>query len=174
MRTANRVASLLLAAALLAGGVLLAVQALLVTLDRPTPLLARTGWYDTLTGTRWRDPSVRAAAGVAVLLGLAVLTAQLRRWTPVRLRVDEREGWYLHRRSVERRLADAASAVPGVRRARVRVRRRGAEWRPRVRATGDPAARAEVEFAVHQELRHLAAPDTGRIEVRLLPHGWPA
>ncbi|MBQ0901190.1 DUF6286 domain-containing protein [Micromonospora sp. U21] len=173
MRTANRVASLLLAATLLAGGALLAVQALLITLDRPAPLLAPTGWYDTLTSARWRDPGVRAVAGGAVLLGLAVLAAQLRRWTPVRLRVDERDGWYLHRRCVERRLADAASTVPGVRRARVRVRRRGAEWRPRVRATGDPAARAEVEFAVHQELHHLAAPRTGRIEVRLLPREWP-
>ncbi|RLP85450.1 hypothetical protein EAD89_23930 [Micromonospora sp. BL4] len=172
MRTANRVASLVLAAALLAGGVLLAVQALLVTLDRPTPLLTRTDWYDTLTSTGWRDPGVRAVAGGAVLLGLVVLAAQLRRWTPVRLRVDERDGWHLHRRCVERRLADAVGTVPGVRRARVRVRRRGAEWRPRVRATGDPAARAEVEFAVHQELHRLAAPRTGRIEVRLLPRGW--
>ncbi|PWR04982.1 hypothetical protein DKT68_29400 [Micromonospora acroterricola] len=174
MRTANRVASLLLAAALLAGGALLAVQALLVTLDQRAPLLARTGWYDALTGTRWSDPGVRAVAGGAVLLGLAVLAAQLRRWTPVRLSIDERDGWHLHRRCVERRLADAAATVPGVRQARVRVRRRGDQWRPRIRATGDPAARAEVEFAVRQELHRLAAPRTGRIEIRLLPQGRPA
>ncbi|MFF4874503.1 Asp23/Gls24 family envelope stress response protein [Micromonospora sp. NPDC000668] len=174
MRTANRIASLLLAAALLAGGALLAVQALLVTLDRPAPLFPRTGGYDALTNTQWRDPTVRAMAGAALLLGLSILIAQLRRWTPVRLRIDERDGWYLHRRCVERRLADAARAVPGVHRARVRVRRRGDQWRPRVRASGDPATRAEVEFAVHQELHRLAAQRTGRIEVRLLPGGRPA
>ncbi|MFC5926657.1 DUF6286 domain-containing protein [Micromonospora vulcania] len=174
MRTVNRVASLLLAAALLVGGALLAVQSLLVTLRRPTPLLDQSGWYDALTSTRWRDPTVRAAAGAAVLVGLAVLVAQLRRWTPLRLRVDEGDGWYLHRRCVERRLADAAGAVPGVRRARVRIRRRGTQWHPRVRASGDPAARAEVEFAVHQELHRLAAPRTGRIDVRLLPLRRPA
>ncbi|GAB3935978.1 hypothetical protein GCM10027614_11740 [Micromonospora vulcania] len=75
---------------------------------------------------------------------------------------------------MERRLADAAGAVPGVRRARVRIRRRGTQWHPRVRASGDPAARAEVEFAVHQELHRLAAPRTGRIDVRLLPLRRPA
>ncbi|MFE9189828.1 DUF6286 domain-containing protein [Micromonospora sp. NPDC007208] len=173
MRTANRVASVLLATALLLGGTATTVQALLLTLHRPT-LLDTTGWFDALSGTRWRDPTVRAVAGGALLLGLALLVAQLRRWTPVRLRTDERDGWHLHRRCVERRLADAASAVPGVLRARVRVRRRGGQWRPRVRATGDPAARAEIEFAVHQELHRLTAPRPARIDVRLLPRRRPA
>ncbi|MCX5116608.1 DUF6286 domain-containing protein [Micromonospora sp. NBC_00362] len=173
MRTANRVASLLLATALLLGGAAVAVQALLLTAHRPTPL-DTSGWLDALSGTRWDDPTVRVVAGGALLLGLLILVAQLRRWTPVRLPADERDGWYLHRRCVERRLAAAACAVPGVRRARVRVRRRGGQWRPRVRATGDPAARAEVEFAVHQELRHLTAPRPARIDVRLLPRRRPA
>lgn len=168
MRSVNRIASLLLATALLVGGALVVVQALLRTLDRPAPL-DTAGWFDALSGTRWSDPTVRAVAGGALLLGLAILVAQLRRWTPVRLATDDREGWYLHRRCVERRLADAARAVPGVRRARVHVRRRGGQWRPRVRATGDPAARAEIEFAVHQELHRLTAPRPGRIDVRLLP-----
>ncbi|MFI6781218.1 DUF6286 domain-containing protein [Micromonospora sp. NPDC050276] len=173
MRSANRVASLLLATALLIGGAVAAVQALLLTLHRRTPL-DTAGWFDALGGTRWRDPTVRAVAGGALLLGLAILVAQLRRWAPVRLRTDEHDGWYLHRRCVERRLADAASAVPGVRHARVRVRRRGGQWRPRVRATGDPATRAEIEFAVHQELHRLTAPRPGRIDVRLLPRRRPA
>ncbi|WP_410809140.1 Asp23/Gls24 family envelope stress response protein [Micromonospora sp. 067-2] len=174
MRTANRVATLLLAAALLAGGALLAVQALLVTMGRPTPLLAPPGWYDALTGTRWRDPPVRVFAGGVVLLGLAILVAQLRRWRPVGLRVDERDGWHLHRRCLERRLAETTDTVPGVRRARVRVRRRGDQWRPRVRASGDPAAHAEVEFAVRQELQRLAAPGTGQVDILLRSGGRPS
>jgi hypothetical protein len=167
MRTANRVASLLLAAVLLVGGALVATEALLAVLGRPGLLLDRTGWYDTLTTTRRSDSAVRIAATAAVLLGIAILVAQLRRWTPVRLRLDERDGWHLHRRSVERRLAAAAAAVPGVRHATVRVRRREAGWRPRVRASGNPAAQAEVEFAVRRELHRLGSP--GPIEVRLHP-----
>ncbi|WP_422740215.1 Asp23/Gls24 family envelope stress response protein [Micromonospora sp. WMMD729] len=170
MATVNRVASALLAVTLLVGGVLLATQALLAAVGRLTTLLLRPGWADTLTTTRWHDPGVRTAAGVAVGLGLVVLAAQLRRWTPVRLRVDQRDGWHLYRRCVERRLTDAVDTVPGVRRTQVRVRRDGDRWRPRLRATGDPAARAEVEFAVRQELRHLAAPGADRVDLRLLPH----
>ncbi|MFG1841406.1 DUF6286 domain-containing protein [Micromonospora sp. NPDC049175] len=173
MRSVNRVASLLLATVLLVGGALVAAQALLLALDRPVPL-EPTGWLDALSGARWRDPGVQAVAGGAVLLGLVILVAQLRPWTPVRLRTDQHDGWHLHRRSVERRLADAAGAVPGVRRARVRVRRRGGQWRPRVRATGDPAARPEIEYAVHQELHRLTAPRSGPVDVRLQPRRRPA
>ncbi|MGW5561674.1 DUF6286 domain-containing protein [Micromonospora sp. NPDC003944] len=173
MRTANRLASLLLATALLIGGAAVAVQALLLTLHRSTPL-DTDRWFDALGDTRWGDPTVRAVAGGALVFGLALLVAQLRRWAPVRLRTDAHDGWYLHRRGVERRLANAASAVPGVRRARVRLRPRGDTWRPRIRATGDPAARAEIEFAVRQELHRLTAPRPARIEVRLVPRRRPA
>ncbi|MBQ1031770.1 DUF6286 domain-containing protein [Micromonospora parva] len=173
MRTANRIASVLLGAALLVGGAVTAVQAVLLTVHRRAPL-DTTGWWDALSATRWRDPTVRTVATASLLLGLALLAAQLRRWAPVRLRADEHDGWYLHRRCVERRLADAAAAVPGVRRARARLRRHHGQWRPRIRASGDPAARAEIEFAVHQELHRLTAPRPARVDVRLLPRRRPA
>ncbi|MEU8300684.1 DUF6286 domain-containing protein [Micromonospora sp. NPDC048909] len=168
MRTANRLATLLLAAALLVGGALAAVEALLAAAGRPALLVEPAGWSATLRTTRWDDPAVRGLAVAVILLGLTILAAELRRWSPSRL--DAGDGWHLHRRSVERRLTVAVRSVPGVRRARVRIHRRGAEWRPRVTATGDPAARDEVEFAVHQELHRLAAPRPGRIDVRLLGH----
>ncbi|MEU2610044.1 hypothetical protein ABZ570_00410 [Micromonospora sp. NPDC007271] len=167
MRTVNRIATLLLAVALLTGGALLAIGALLAAAGRPGPLVHR--WYATLTTIRWQDAPVRAVAAGVTLLGVVMLVAQLRRWQPVRLRLAEQDGWHLHRRSVERRLARAARAVPSVRRARVRVRRHGDTWRPRVTATGDPAARGDVEFALRQELDRLAAPRPGPIEVRLVP-----
>ncbi|SCF22065.1 hypothetical protein GA0074695_4475 [Micromonospora viridifaciens] len=171
MRTVNRIATLLLAVALLAGGALVAVGALLAAAGRPAPLLHR--WYAALTTARWQDGPVRAVAAGVTLLGLVALVAQLRRWHPVRLRLAEADGWHLHRRSVERRLARAACAVPSVRRARVRLRRRGGTWRPRVTATGDPAARDDVEFTLRRELDRLAAPRPGLIEIRLLPARRP-
>ncbi|TDC32857.1 hypothetical protein E1211_20205 [Micromonospora sp. 15K316] len=168
MRTANRLATLLLAVVLLVGGVLLAVEALLAAAGRPALLVDLAGWAAILGKTRWDDWAVRAAAGGALLLGLGLLLAELRRWRPLRL--DAGDGWHLHRRCLERRLAVAAGSVPGVRRARVRVRRHGAQWRPRVVVTGDPATRDEVEFAVRQELHRLATPRPGPIEV-WLPSG---
>ncbi|MFR9777898.1 DUF6286 domain-containing protein [Micromonospora sp. MS34] len=167
MRTVNRVGTLLLAVALLVGGVLVAAAGLLAALGRSGPL--PPDWPATLATTRWRDPPVRAVAASLTLLGLVVLVAELRRWRPTRLRLPGDDGWHLHRRSVERRLARAARSVPSVRRARVRVRRRGDAWRPRVTATGDPAARADVEFALRRELDRLAAPRRDRIEIRLVP-----
>ncbi|MEU0156658.1 DUF6286 domain-containing protein [Micromonospora fulviviridis] len=167
MRTVNRVATLLLAVALLAGGVLVAVAGLLAALGRPGPLPA--GWSATLGTVRWRDAPVRTVAATVTLLGLLLLVAELRRWRPTRLRLTDDDGWHLHRRSVERRLARAVRSVPSVRRARVRVRRRGDAWRPRVTATGDPAARADVEFALRRELDRLTAPRRDPIQVRLVP-----
>lgn len=167
MRWLNRIATALLAVALLVGGPVLVVEGVLAALGHPGPFLPR--WSATLTRTRWQDGSVRAVALTITLLGLLLLVAELRRWRPTRLRLTAEDGWHLHRRSLERRLARAVRAVPSIRRARVRIRRRGDNWRPRITATGDPAARADVEFAVHRELDRLAAPRPGRIEVRLLP-----
>ena len=123
MRTVNRVATLLLAVTLLTGGVLVAVEAALAALGRPGLLLPRG--HAALTGTRWQDAPARSVAAAVTLLGLVVLAAELRRWRPTRLRLDGNDGWHLHRRSVERRLAGAVRSVPSVRRARVRIRRRG-------------------------------------------------
>jgi hypothetical protein len=168
MRVVNRLGSLLLAFVLLAGGLLLAAEAAAVALDRPL-LIDRTGWYHTLTSTRLDHPVVRAVVIGATVLGLLILAAQLRRWSPERLAVQLGDGWHLQRRSVERQLASTADDVPGVSSARARIRRRGASWRPRIRAVGDPAVRPAVERAVRDELARLAAPETDPVEIELVP-----
>ena len=161
MRTVNRVASLLLAAALLLGGALLAAQALLVSLHRQASVLDRTGWYDTLTGTRWRDPTVRVGGRPAVLGTCVILVAQLRRWTPVA--ASARRVRRLAPAPPQRgaRLADVAGArsVYAAPASRAAARRQVASPGTRQRRS---RARPEVEYAVRQELRRLAAPPTGR------------
>jgi hypothetical protein len=168
MRLVNRFASLLLAFALLGGGLLLAAEAVTVSLDRPSLLIDRAGWFRTLTGTPLNDPVVRAVAIGVTALGLLILLAQLRRWAPDRLALPSAENWHLQRRSVERRLAGTADGVPGVRSATARIRRRGDSWRPRIRAVADPAVRPAVERAVREELERLSAPETGAIDVELI------
>jgi hypothetical protein len=167
MRTVNRAATLLLALLLLPGGVLLAVEATLVALDRPALLVDPDTWYAALGSTPAGAPVVRLVASAVLLVGLVVLVAELRRWQPRRIALPGRDGWHLHRRSVERRLALVARDVPGIRRSRVRIRRRGAAWRPRITATGDPTTAPALESAVHRELERLGAPLAARIEVRL-------
>jgi hypothetical protein len=91
------------------------------------------------------------AAGV---VGLLLLLAELRPWKPDRLLAGRAETtpWWLSRRSVERRTATMAVAVPGVSRARAKARGRPKRWHLRVRAEGLADRREEVNRAVRQEL----------------------
>lgn len=160
MRVFNRLASLLLALALLAGGLLVAVEAVLIGLDR-APLLIDRGWYQDLTGTRFSDRSfLLVAIGVGVL-GLLILFLQLRRWRPTRLAVPVGPGWHVQRRSAERALAGAATGQSGVDSASVRIKERRGVWHPFVTAVGDPQARPGVEAAVRAELARLAGHSNG-------------
>ena len=168
MRVVNRLASLLLGFVLLGGGLLLAAEAVAVALGRPSLLIDRRGWYDTLTGTPLGHPVVRAVAIAVTVLGLLILLTQLRRWAPDRLAVRLGDNWHLQRRSVERRLASAANELPGVRSATARVHGRAAHWHPRVRAVADPALRPGGEQAVRDELDRLAAPRADAMDVQLI------
>lgn len=167
MRVLNRLASALLALVLLAGGLLTAVEALLVGLDRGPLLVPRQEWYETLTTTNASDWTFRAVAIGVGVLGLLILAFQLRRWRPPRLRVPLADGWHVQRRSAERALASAAQGQPGIAAATVRLRERRGTWRPAVTAFGDPAARPQVEAAVRGELARLAAGANG-IDVRVV------
>ena len=171
MRLVNRVASLLLALVLLAGGLLVVAEVIVIALDRPSLVVDRAGWYGTLTTTRLGQPEIRAAAVGVAVLGLLILIGQLRRWTPDRLPTGLADGWHLQRRSVERRLATAADTVPGVTTATARLRRRGTVWRAQIRAIGDASARPAVETAVRRELDRLAAPATEHVGVDLVRGG---
>jgi hypothetical protein len=168
MRVVNRLASMLLAIILLGGGLLLAAEAAAYALGRPALLINRAGWANTLTTTRVGDPLILAIAIAVGVLGLLILFTQLRRWTPDRLPVPHADGWHLHRRSLERRLAGAADRVPGVTDAQARIRRNGNAWRSWIRAVGDPAARPQVESAIRQEFDRLAVPPTAQLEINLL------
>ena len=167
MPIVNRLASVLLGLALLAAGLLAAVEAVLVGLDRKALWIPRDDWYARLTTTGWRDNSVVFVAVVAGAIGLLILLFQLRPWPPERVAVGGVDGWYVQRRSAEHRLAAAASSVPGVHEARARVRGRTGKWRAAVKAAGDRDARPAVEQAVRAELERMAAPETVRVGVSL-------
>ncbi|MFC0531720.1 DUF6286 domain-containing protein [Phytohabitans kaempferiae] len=167
MAVVNRLASLLLGIVLLAAGLLLAIEAALLGLDRPSLWVPRDAWYARLTQTRFSDNSFLFVALVIGVVGLLVLLAQLRPRRPDRVPVGEADGWYLNRRSVEQRLAEVANRVPAVHDAHVRVRGRGRQWRAVVKAAGDRASIPDVEQAVRGELDRLAAPDTVKVGVSL-------
>lgn len=168
MRLVNRLATLLLAFVLLSGGLLLIAEVFAVALDRPALAVDRRGWYRTLTTIQLDDPWVRTGIVAAGVLGLLILFGQLVRWKPDRLPTRLADGWHLQRRSVERQLAAAANAVPGVAAASARVRRDGIGWRTRIRAAGDTAVGPEVETAIRHELERLGAAPDDRLRVEMI------
>jgi hypothetical protein len=157
VRLVNRLATLALALALLGGGLLLVAEVVTVALNRPSLVVDRTGWYDTLTTVRLENAWVRTIVIGLGVLGLLILAGQLLRWKPDRLPSRLADGWHLQRRSVERQLASAADAVPGVASARARVRRDGIGWRARIRAVGADSSRSAVENAIRREMERLGA-----------------
>ncbi|MEV6520404.1 hypothetical protein AB0M43_00510 [Longispora sp. NPDC051575] len=162
MRLFNRLVSVLLALALLAGGIVVAVEGILVAADRPAWIVPRRSWYDTATTTHWADTPVLAVSVAAVVLGLAVLVVQLRRWAPDRLPVAD--GWHVQRRATERHLVEAVSRIPAVTVTRARLRR---GWKVAVTASGRRDDRPAVRKVVQEELAHLSAPGTDHVSIRM-------
>ncbi|MGY0234171.1 hypothetical protein [Longispora urticae] len=163
MRLFNRLASVLLALALLGAGIVLAVEGILVAAGRPSWIVPRRAWYETATTTRWADTPVLVVSVAAVVLGLAVLVIQLRRWAPDRLPVTA-DGWHVQRRATERHLVEAANRVPAVTVTRARLRR---GWKLAVTATGRRDDRPAVHKAVREELAHLSAPSTDHVSIHM-------
>lgn len=168
MRLLNRLAVLLVALALLVGGVLVVIEVFAVALHRPGLVVDHDGWYRTLTTTRLRDPWVRTGIVTTGALGLLTLIGQLVRWKPQRLPIRLAEGWHLQRRSVERHLAGTADSVPGVGGANAVVRRRGGGWRTRIRAVGEASLGPAVEQTIRRELARLGASPDDPVDVEMV------
>lgn len=168
MPAVNRVLSLLLGLVLLGGGLLTAVEATGVALDRSPWIVPGDDWYASLTSTRLGDRSVLITAVVIGSVGLALLVAQLRPRRAGRLPIEVSwPGGSLERRSAQRRLSEAANAVRGAGAARTRVRMRRGQWRVEaaVRAPGE--ARDTVETGLREELARLRAPTPVDLRLRI-------
>jgi hypothetical protein len=177
MRVVNRLASIVLALVLIAVGLFVITQTVLFLAGRPPWLVPLESWRDKLSDTELADRTVLAVAIVAVVAGLAVLIAQLRRVTPTRLRSldsvnpdsDRQAQWWLQRRSVERRAATAAQSVWGVHDVKAHAHGRPTRWALAVTGSGGdgPEASGAVESAVHRELTRLSVPADVPVSVSL-------
>ena len=166
MRAVNRIGAGVLGLLLVVAGVAVVVEAALVVSGRPPWLLPLDRWF-----ARWEQTTVGAtwvfwvSVGVGVL-GLLILLAQVRRWRPDRVPAGEgpRTGWWLGRRSVQRRAAVAAAGVTGVR--DVRARLRGGR-RLTVEARAIPERYDAVRESVREELDRLTVASTMDVKVVL-------
>lgn len=142
MHVLNRVLAMLLALALLLGGLLAVVEIVLAALDRPSWLVPHEDWGSWLTEQTFSGGIVRALLIGLVVLGLLLLVAALRRGKPGALRLPGRtEGVRVSasRRGIERSVATAARRADGVRDARARAGRRAVRVKTKtaMRSPGD-------------------------------------
>lgn len=117
MRVANRILCAVLALALLAGGLVVAVEIVLAGLGRRPWLVPHDGWRNWATVTTWSARSARVLFAALVVVGLALLALELWRRRPPALPLASATGDVaaeLDRRSMERWLADRVERVEGV------------------------------------------------------------
>jgi hypothetical protein len=170
MWAVNRVASSVLGVVLLVGGLLAAIEAAVLAAGRSPWLVPLDRWHATLSSMALSDSRVLGTSIVVGVIGLAVLALELRPWPPQRLLTGGvGDPWWVARRSVEQRAADAANGVTGVHHARADVRGKERRWRLRMRAEANPERRDEVIGAVRRELDRLAVPKDIAVKVALRP-----
>jgi hypothetical protein len=167
MRAFNRVLSLLLGLALLAGGLLVAAEVAAALLDRGELVIPARRWAEELRATTFAD--ARVVFGVVAAVGLVLLVAEARRWPKQRVPLadDQQRSWWLLRRSLEQHLGRAVTTGTGATGARARVRPQRRRLRVRLDADVAPTARPAVEQRAAQVLDQLIGPDRSRIRVRI-------
>jgi len=172
MRVVNRLLALLFGLALLGGGALLAVEAVLAAVGR-RPWPVRTDrWFGPLSHTTLGDPIVPTIALGVAALGLLLLAVQVRPWAPRLLTLRGRTGvepvrWSVYRRSVEREVSLAVDGLAGVTETRTRLRGKRSRWRLTVSPRGRADSRGQVREVVAGQLDRIAAPIPVRLRVAM-------
>jgi hypothetical protein len=169
VRAFNRVLSLLLGLALIAGGLLMVVE-VVTAFVRDTPWPIRVDqWAATLRQQAFADTLPRVVFLAAAAVGLVLLVAEARPWPKrgLALTTDDQRSWWLHRRSAERQVARAVRSGTSATAAKVRLRPRGRTWRLRVGVTASPEARPGIEQQVRAAVQRLGGPQDAPVRVRI-------
>lgn len=173
MRIANRLLAALFALALIVGGVTLVVEVVAHWTGAEPVVLDWPAVYAWARRTTWSATPVRLASVVLLVVGIALLWAQLRPRRLGRLALvvgHPATDIAVTRRGVARSLAAAVSRVDGVHNAHVVVKRRKIKISARTRGgrTADVAVRREaVTRTAQQRLDALLLRRTPTLVVRL-------
>ena len=166
MRAFNRILSLLLGLALIAGGLLVVVE-VVTAFVRDTPWPIRVDqWAATLRQQTFADTIPRIVFLAAAAVGLLLLVAEARPWPKrsLNLTSDGQRSWWLHRRSAERQIARAVRSGTSATAAKVRLR---PSWRLRVGVTASPEARPDIEQRARAAIQRLGGPQDAPVRVRI-------
>ena len=147
MRLLNRPLAFILAAALIAGSVVVIAEVIGFASHHSPLLVHWTTWYHWGRKTRWDDFVVRVWSAVLILIGIIILALELkpRRTTRLPLQSHDATDAAVTRRGLARMLRASATGVDGISSATVKVRRHRATITAASAARGRPAATALTE-----------------------------
>ncbi len=171
MRVLSRVLAAVLAVALVALGVLAIIEIVLAASGRDPWIVPHDEWNRDARTTLWRDDSIVIIGVILGLVGLALLVTQLlpRRpasW-PVAVPDASNTTADVGRGTVEQAVAQAASSVDGIQRARAHGTRKGLVVEARTGRVTDDTVRAGVHDAVTQALNSLHLQPPPNVDVRV-------
>lgn len=171
MRAANRVLSLLLAVALVGGGLLAAAEAAAALMGRAPLLVPAAAWAADLRERPFADPGALAVLALVSVGALALFVAEVWPWPKrlVALEQGEQGSWWVHRRSVEEQARRMILGTTPATKARARLQPRRDTWELRVDATAPPQAREDIEQRARALLAQLGGPSTTSVTVRVRP-----
>ncbi|HEY2577770.1 MAG TPA: DUF6286 domain-containing protein [Streptosporangiaceae bacterium] len=178
MRHANRVLAALLSLALIVAGVLLIIEVIAGRVNHRASVVDWHPAYDWARRTTWNEGSIRVTCVVLILLGLALLIAELKPARVSRLAADPAQAGAAGidsaytRRGLAAAIRSAVTGVDGVRSTSVKVRRRKVTIAATAAATGKAAARSlrdPISAAARQRLTALKLRRAPAVSVRVTP-----
>jgi hypothetical protein len=166
----NRFLALILGAAILAGGLLVMLEAIWAWTGSGFVWIPGHEWLRSFKTTEWSDNLVIAISIGVAIIGLILLLAEVR---PRRRRLapfgTDHDSWWLLRRSTEgyldRRLETAVPTSP----IKTRLNPKG-RWRLKVTARAAVSTRPALEAAARTEMERLHAPKA-RVQVKTTGRG---
>jgi Family of unknown function (DUF6286) len=177
MRLVNRPLAFILAAALIAGSVVVIAEVIGFAVHRSPLLVHWSTWYHWAGKTRWDALVVRIWSVILIVVGALILALQLKPRRAIRLPLrsgHDATDAAVTRRGLAGMLRAAATSVDGVSKATVKVRRRRVRITAATAARGRPAASALTEPVTHAlraRLDNLNMHHPPRLTVRVIPRG---
>ena len=177
MRLVNRPLAFILAAALLAGCVVVIAEVIGFAVHRSPLLVHWTTWYHWAGRTPWNALVVRVWSAILIVVGALILALELKPRRVIRLPLrpgHDATDPAVTRRGLSGMLRTAAAGVDGVSSATVKVRRRRARVIATSAAKGRAAAGDRIEpvtQAARARLDQLGLRYPPRLKVDVLPKG---
>jgi hypothetical protein len=171
MRALNRLLSLLLAMALISGGLLVAAEAAAALVGQPPLLVPAAQWAADLRGRSFANQDMQLVLSGVAVVGLMLFVAEVWPWPKrlVALGQDEHGFWWLHRRSAEKQVRRIINRATIATKTRVRLQPRQAAWNLQIDATAASEARGDIEQRARALLAQLGGPQTTSVTVRIHP-----